>query len=41
MWRDNIEATPLILTDLTKRFEEFLNSYTRSKNKSKVQVVLE
>jgi Family of unknown function (DUF6079) len=34
-------GTPATPTELTKRFEEFLNSCTRGKDKSKVRIVLE
>jgi hypothetical protein len=34
-------GTPATPTELTKRFEEFLNSSTRGKDKSKVRIVLE
>jgi hypothetical protein len=33
--------TPATPAELTKRFEEFLNSCTRGKDKSKVRIVLE
>jgi uncharacterized protein DUF6079 len=34
-------GTPATPTELTKRFEEFLNNSTRGKDKSKVRIVLE
>jgi Family of unknown function (DUF6079) len=34
-------GTPATPTELSKRFEAFLNSSTRGKDKSKVRIVLE
>jgi hypothetical protein len=36
-----VGGTPATPSELTKRFEEFLNSSTRGKDKNKVRIVLE